>query len=63
MANEPGMSPLVAHCHLGLGTLHRRTSKWENAREHITPAETMFGEMDTPFWREQATSQLLTDLT
>jgi hypothetical protein len=27
LASELGMRPLVAHCHLGLGKLYRRTGK------------------------------------
>jgi hypothetical protein len=27
-----GMRPLAAHCHLGLGTLYRRTGKHEKAQ-------------------------------
>jgi len=26
LANELGMRPLIAHCHLGLGKLYRRTA-------------------------------------
>jgi hypothetical protein len=29
------MRPLVAHCHLGLGKLYRRTGKREQAQEHL----------------------------
>src|SRR5262249_38984085 len=32
---ELGMRPLVAHCHLGLGKLYRRTGKREQAREYL----------------------------
>jgi len=39
------MRPLVAHCHLGLGRLSRRTGKREQAREHVTTATTMYREM------------------
>src|SRR5215475_13402924 len=35
LATELGMRPLVAHCHLGLGKLYRRTGKREPAREHV----------------------------
>jgi class 3 adenylate cyclase/tetratricopeptide (TPR) repeat protein len=37
-ATELGMRPLVAHCHLGLGKLYRRTGKLEQAHEHFTTA-------------------------
>jgi hypothetical protein len=40
-----GMRPLVAHCHLGLGKLYRRTGKGEQAQEHLTTATTMYREM------------------
>ena len=48
------MRPLVAHCHLGLGKLYRRTGKREQACEHLTTATTMYREMDMRFWLEQA---------
>ncbi len=53
-ATELGMRPLVAHCHLGLGKLYRRTGKREEAQEHLTTAMTMYREMDMRFWLEQA---------
>ena len=52
------MRPLVAHCHLGLGKLSRRTSKRELAREHLTTATTMYREMDMRFWLEKAEAEL-----
>jgi hypothetical protein len=48
------MRPLVAHCHLGLGKLYRRTGKREHAQEHLTTATTMYREMDMRFWLEKA---------
>ena len=54
LAEELQMRPLVAHCHLGLGTLHRRTGRRERAREHLTLAVTMYRDMDMPFWLTQA---------
>jgi len=36
IAVDLGMRPLVAHCHLGLGKLYRRTGKREQAQEHLT---------------------------
>jgi len=52
------MRPLVAHCHLGLGKLYRRTGQREQAREHLTTATTMYREMDMMFWLEQAGQEL-----
>ena len=54
LAGELGLRPLVAHCHLGLGKLYRRTGKREQAQEHLTTATTMYREMDMRFWLEQA---------
>lgn len=54
LAEELGMRPLVAHCHLGLGQLSRRTGKGEQARDHITTATTLYREVDMRFWRERA---------
>ena len=53
LAERHGMRPLVAHCHLGLSKLHRRTGKPEHAREHLTTATTMYRVMDMGFWLEQ----------
>jgi hypothetical protein len=48
------MRTLVAHRHLGLGRLHRRTGKRQEAQDRLTPAVTMHREMDMQFWLEQA---------
>jgi class 3 adenylate cyclase/tetratricopeptide (TPR) repeat protein len=57
LAEPRGMRPLVAHCHLGLGKLHQRTSRREQADEHLTTATTMYREMDMRFWVEQAEAE------
>ena len=54
LAEELGMRPLAAHCHLGLGTLYRRTGQHDQAREHLTTATAMYREMGMAFWLEQA---------
>src|SRR6185503_14708774 len=54
LAEPRGMRPLIAHCHLGLGKLYRRTGSQEQAQEHLTTAATMYREMDMQFWLEQA---------
>lgn len=51
------MRPLVAHCHLGLGKLSRRTGKGQQAQEHLTTAITMYREMDMRFWLEKAEAE------
>jgi len=58
LAEPRGMRPLVAHCHLGLGKLHRRTGKRDQARKHLTTAMAMYREMDMRFWLEQAVAEM-----
>jgi class 3 adenylate cyclase/tetratricopeptide (TPR) repeat protein len=58
LAAELQMRPLVAHCHLGLGKLYRRTGQREQAQEHLTTATTMYREMDMRFWLEQAEAEM-----
>ena len=58
LAEELGMRPLVAHCHLGLAKLSRRTGKREQARDHLTVATTLYREMDMRFWWEQAEAEM-----
>jgi class 3 adenylate cyclase/tetratricopeptide (TPR) repeat protein len=58
VASELGMQPLVAHCHLGLGKLYRRTGKQDQAREHLTTSTTMYREMDMRFWLERAEREM-----
>jgi tetratricopeptide (TPR) repeat protein len=57
LAEELGMRPLVAHCHLGLGKLSRQTGKLEQARDHLATAATMYREMDMRFWLGQAEAE------
>jgi tetratricopeptide (TPR) repeat protein len=57
-ADELGMRPLVAHCHLGLGKLYRRTDNREQAQEHLATATTLYREMDMRFWLEQAETKM-----
>jgi tetratricopeptide (TPR) repeat protein len=58
LAEPRGMRPLVAHCHLGLGTLSRRIGKREQADKHLTTAATMYREMDMRFWLEKAETDI-----
>jgi class 3 adenylate cyclase/tetratricopeptide (TPR) repeat protein len=58
LASDLGMRPVVAHCHLGLGKLYRRTGNRQEAQEHLTAAATMYREMDMRFWLEQADAAL-----
>jgi tetratricopeptide (TPR) repeat protein len=58
LAEPRGMRPLVAHCHLGLGKLHRRSGDLEQAQEHLTTAMAMYREMGMTYWPEQAEAEL-----
>jgi tetratricopeptide (TPR) repeat protein len=58
LASELGMRPLVAHCRLGVGRLYRRTGRPERAREHLTRAAALYGEMGMRPWLEQAHAEL-----
>ena len=60
MAPSPGfgLHSLIAHCHLGLGQLYRRTGNREQAQEHLTTATTMYREMDMRFYLVQAETEL-----
>jgi tetratricopeptide (TPR) repeat protein len=58
LAEPRGMRPLVAHCHLGLGKLHRRTDKREQAQEHLATATTMYREMGMTYWLEKAEAEM-----
>jgi tetratricopeptide (TPR) repeat protein len=57
LADALGMRPLVAHCHLGLGKLYRRTGKRQEANEYLTTATTMYREMGMMYWLDQAAAE------
>jgi tetratricopeptide (TPR) repeat protein len=50
LAEEPGMRPLQAHCHLGLGTLYAQRGQREQAHTELSTAITMYRSMDMTFW-------------
>ena len=58
LAAELGMRPLVAHCHLGLGKLYRRTGRREQAQEQLTIAASMFRETGMQLWLEQTEAEM-----
>jgi hypothetical protein len=58
LVGELGMRPLVAHCHLGLGKLSRRTPRRAQAQEHLATAMRMYRDMDMWFWLEQVETEL-----
>ncbi len=58
LAAPSGMRPLVAHCHLALGKLYRRTGKRQDAQGYLATAASMYGEMGMQFWLEPAEAEM-----
>jgi tetratricopeptide (TPR) repeat protein len=58
LAEELGMRPLQAHCHLGLGLLYAATSQREQARTELFTAIAFYRDMDMTFWLPQAEAAL-----
>ena len=58
LADELGMRPLLAHCHLGLGTLAGRMGDSKKACEDLSTAARMYREMGMTFWLAKAEAPL-----
>jgi class 3 adenylate cyclase/tetratricopeptide (TPR) repeat protein len=58
LAQELGMRPLQAHCHLGLGTLYRQMGRIEEARPALSTAIELYRAMEMTFWLPQAEAAL-----
>jgi predicted ATPase/DNA-binding SARP family transcriptional activator/class 3 adenylate cyclase len=58
LAEQFGFRPLVAYCHLGLGTLFRHARKRKQAQQYLTSATTMYREMGMTYWPEQAEAEM-----
>ena len=58
LAEALGMRPLLAHCHLGLGTLYAKTEQWEQAHAELSSAIALYHAMDMTFWLPQAEAAL-----
>jgi tetratricopeptide (TPR) repeat protein len=58
LANELGMRPFVAHCHLGLGRLYFQTGRGAQACTALTAAIDLYRAMDMTFWLPQAEAAL-----
>jgi predicted RNA polymerase sigma factor len=52
------MRPLVAHCHLGLGTLYRQMGRGEEARAELSAAIELYHAMEMTLWLPQAEAAL-----
>ncbi len=58
LAEELGMRPLQAHCHLGLGTLYARTGQRQQAQTELSAAIDLYRAMEMTFWLPQAEEAL-----
>jgi predicted ATPase/class 3 adenylate cyclase len=59
LAERLGMRPLVAHCHLGLGTLYQEADRPEDARAELAAAAELYGAMGMPSWQAHAETAAL----
>jgi tetratricopeptide (TPR) repeat protein len=58
LAQALGMRPLVAHCHLGLGTLYDWLGEPESAHLELSTAVELFHSMDMTVWLSRAKAAL-----
>jgi hypothetical protein len=58
LAEELGMRPLQAHCHLSLGTLYATTGQRQQAHAALSAAIGLYRAMDMMFWLPQAEATL-----
>jgi tetratricopeptide (TPR) repeat protein len=58
LAEELGMRPLQAHCHLGLGILYAKIGQREPARAELSAAIDLYRAMEITFWLPQAEATL-----
>jgi class 3 adenylate cyclase/tetratricopeptide (TPR) repeat protein len=58
LAEEVGMRPLQAHCHLGLGNLYATTGQREQAHIALSTAVELYQSMEMTFWLSQAETTL-----
>ena len=58
LAEELGMRPLVAHCHLGLGKLFRKLGRADAARAELSTAVEMLRSMEMTVWLPEAEAEL-----
>ncbi len=58
LAEELGMQPLQAHCHLGLGQLYAKRGRRAEARAELETAIELYHAMEMTFWLPQAEAAL-----
>jgi len=54
LAEELGMRPLLAHCHLGRGILHLKMNTLAQAHSELATAIELLRAMEMPFWLGRA---------
>jgi hypothetical protein len=52
------MRPLLAHCHVGLGKLYRRSGDLRLAKEHLYRGVALMREMEMGLWLDRAEAEL-----
>jgi len=57
-ADELGMRPLAAHCHLGLGSLYQRVGYHAQGEAELATAAEMYRAMAMTFWLEKVEAAL-----
>ncbi|MGH7263357.1 MAG: ATP-binding protein, partial [Candidatus Rokuibacteriota bacterium] len=57
LADELGMRPLLAQCHLGLGTLLRRAGRAPEARARLATATALLQALEMRFWLGHAEAE------
>jgi class 3 adenylate cyclase/tetratricopeptide (TPR) repeat protein len=58
LAEELGMRPLAAHCHLGLGLFHLKIGRRVQAHPELSAAIALYRAMEMTFWLPQAEAAL-----
>jgi class 3 adenylate cyclase/tetratricopeptide (TPR) repeat protein len=58
LAEDRGMRPLLAHCHLGLGALYVKIGRREQARTELGMAIDLYRAMEMTFWLPQVEATL-----
>jgi class 3 adenylate cyclase/tetratricopeptide (TPR) repeat protein len=58
LADELGMRPLVAHCHLGLGTVYAMIDQRKPAHTELSAAIDLYRAMEMTLWLPQAEAAL-----
>jgi tetratricopeptide (TPR) repeat protein len=58
LAEELGMRPLLAHCHLSLGALYAKVGQLAQARAALATAIELFHAMEMTFWLPRAEATL-----